>query len=511
MRHVLLPALLAMLCLACARSNATEATVYDVLIVGGTVVIDGHQAPVEVDVAIAGDRIVALGHFPNAAAHRTIDARGMLVTPGFIDTHNHADDGGARADFLRQGVTTIVVGNCGGSASIRTLARHYDGLEGTLGVNYVGLIGHNQLRRDIRFTGERPSDEQMEEMKHLVAEGMAAGAFGMSTGLTYHPGFNARTEELVELARVVAEHGGVYASHIRNEGPRVLEAVAEAIRIGRESGCRVQLSHAKVAGPGAWGLAGEYLALVNAANAAGIVVYIDQYPYTASQTGIGALFPLWARENRSAAVEAQRRAELERDVTELLAGRGGAERVFLSRGPFAGRFLSDIADSLGKDPVAVLIDDIGVGGGSAVYHMMLEDDLRELMAHPHQMIASDGPTDTHPRGHGTFPRFWGRYVRELAMFDHADAVRRTSTLAAGQFGLLQQYRGRLAPGWFADIVIFDPAIITDGATFEEPTNPPKGVHHVLVNGAVALADSEPTGQLAGRVLRHSGAMAGRGP
>lgn len=511
MRHALLLLAFHLVCIACSRPADTPAAVYDVLIVGGTVVIDGYLAPVEIDVAIVGDRVVSIGHFPGATAHRTIDATGMLVVPGFIDTHNHGDDGGARPDFLRQGVTTIVVGNCGGSASIRTLARHYDELAGTLGVNYVGLIGHNQLRRDIRFTGERPSDEQMQEMKRLVAQGMEAGAFGMSTGLTYHPGFNAETEELVELARVVAGHGGVYASHIRNEGPRVLEAVAEAIRIGRESGCRVQISHAKVAGPGAWGLAGEYLALVDAANAQGVVVCMDQYPYTASQTGIGALFPLWARDNRRAAAEAQRRAELERDVAELLAGRGGAERVFLSRGPFAGRFLSDIAASLDKDPVAVLIDDIGVGGGSAVYHMMLEDDLRELMAHPYQMIASDGPTNTHPRGQGTFPRFWGRYVRELEMFDHADAVRRTSTLAAEQFRLFEQHRARIAPGWFADIVIFDPATIADGATFEEPTTPPQGVRQVLVNGVVALDDGEPTGLLAGRVLRHGTTTAGSGP
>lgn len=473
---------------------------YDIILRGGTVYRDGLSDPIVADVAIKGDRIAIVGDVGVATSHREIDAAGQLVVPGFIDTHTHADSAAARAEYLRQGVTTMVAGNCGSSLAISTLATSYNNMAGQLGANYVGLIGHNRLRAEVGFTGTTPTPTQMQNMKNRIATGMAAGAFGMSTGLIYYSGFNSETEEIIELATEVAAHGGLYATHMRSEGGAVLAAVEEAIRIGRESGCRVQISHAKCSGTAAWGLVDEYLALVDAAIADGLVVRLDQYPYPASQTTINVLFPQWAQNNWTDAVQ-NRREELEEDIRTGLAGRGGAGAVYMISGPFPRRFLDEVAQSLGKDPEDVLIDDIGLGGASAVYHTMREEDVQEFMVHEHVMVGSDGPTGGHPRGAGTYPRFWGHYGRELGMFDHKESVRKTSTMAAEQFRLLEQRRGRIAPGWFADVTVLNPDTVIDRATFESPTLTPLGIPYVIVNGQLAINNGSYTGVRAGRVLR----------
>ncbi len=488
------------LLLATAVASAQSATDFDVLILAGTVYQDGDSDPLDADVAIRGDRIVAIGDLEGRTATETIDATGLLVVPGFIDVHSHADRGGPQPELVRQGVTTRVAGNCGRSPSVPEFATFFAQLEGNLDTNYVALIGHNSLRSEVELVDSQPSAEQIERMQQLLDDGMNAGAFGMSTGLIYFSGYNSTTEEIIALASVVARHDGVYATHMRSENEGVLDAVREALRVGRESGTRVQISHVKCAGPAAWGLTGEYMSLVDAAIEEGLEVWVDQYPYTASQTSINAVIPGWALNDWEGAV-ANRREELAEGIAKLIAGRGGAERIYMTRGLFDGEYLSATAERLEKSPADVIIDEIGRGGASAVYHMMLEEDVRSLMLHPRLMVGSDGPTRTHPRGQGTFPRMWGMYGRELGLLDHQECVRKTSTLAARQFRLFEQDRGRIAEGFFADITILNPEAAIDRATFEEPTGEPEGIPHVMVNGVFVVRDGEVTGELSGRVLR----------
>ncbi len=473
---------------------------FDILIKNGEVYPSGYQGPLWVDIGITGELITAIGDLSDKTAHQLIDASGLMVTPGFIDAHTHADSGGALLAYIRQGVTTVVTGNCGSSPHVTDVGTFYDSREGTLGPNYIGLVGHNALRAAVGLSGTTPTLTQMETMKNYLDQALRDGAFGMSTGLIYATGYNSTTEELIELARVVAAHGGVYATHMRSEGEFLLEAVDEAIRIGHEAGCRVQISHLKCGGPSAWGKASQVLTRIDAANAAGDHVMMDQYPYTASQTTLDILFPQWALHNWAYAVTNQR-PELEVDIRALIEARGGADRIYIISGTFHHQYLSDVATSLGKDPEDVMIDDIGPGGGSAIYHMMLESDVQTFMPHPRLMIGSDGPTGAHPRGSSTFPRFWGHYVRDLGICTVKEAVLKTSTFAAQQFRLLEQQRGLLQPGYYADVTIFDYSTIIDRATYDEPTLSPLGIRYVIVNGAVIINDGTYQPQYSGKVLR----------
>jgi N-acyl-D-amino-acid deacylase len=322
----------------------------------------------------------------------------------------------------------------------------------------------------------------------------------MSSGLIYATGYNSTTEELIELAQVISEYGLVYATHMRSEGEFLLEAVDEAIEIGHNANCRVQISHIKCAGPTAWGEASQVLEKIDTANAAGDSVMMDQYPYTASQTTLNVLFPSWALDNWTDAVT-NHREELEEDVRDLIAARGGADRIYIISGTFAHQYLSDVATNLGKDPEDVMIDDIGPGGGNAIYHQMLEDDVQTFMPHPKLMVGSDGPTSAHPRGSSTFPRFWGHYARDLGMFSKQEAVRKTSTLAAQQFRLFEQKRGAIRIGYFADITIFDYDSIIDLATYNNPTLSPLGIKYVIINGSAVVNNGVYQAVYSGKVLR----------
>ena len=474
---------------------------FDILILNGEVFPGGNADSRRVDVGIRGDTIAAMEpDLSGKTAARVIHADGMTVTPGFIDAHTHADGGGALAAYIRQGVTTVVTGNCGGSPSIHDVASYYQSLEGKLGPNYIGLLGHNSLRNAVGLSGTTPTLSQMNAMKELIQQGMNAGAFGMSTGLIYKPGYNSTTGELIELAGVVAHHGGVYATHMRSEAEAVLQAVDEAVRIGRESGCRVQISHAKCAGPSAWGLATAFLENVDRATSEGVTVCMDQYPYTASQTTLNVLFPGWALDDWSDAVT-NRRKELEDAVRSLIAGRGGAGRIYIISGTRAGKYLSEVSDELGISPELVMIDVIGPNGGSAVYHQMQEGDVRTFIVHDLVMGGSDGPTSSHPRGAGTFPRIWGHYGRDQSLFGKRAAVQKTSTLAAIQFRLIEQKRGLLEPGFYADLVIFDHSAILDRATWDQPTLSPTGIFWVIVNGGIVIDDGVYRSLKSGRVLR----------
>ncbi len=473
---------------------------YDIIIADGTVYADGETPPSTLDVGISDGRIVAIGELNKATAEKIVNASGLLVVPGFIDAHSHADRGGSLEEYLLQGVTTVIVGNCGRSASVPEMAEHYDSLEGEMGPNYAGLIGHGTLRASVELFGTEPTTGQMQRMKEMVAEGMRAGAFGLSTGLIYNPGFNATTDEVIELASVAAEYDGLYATHMRSENSEVLDAVREALQIGRESGARVQISHVKCAGPLAWDLSTEYLGLVEQAAREGLDVWMDQYPYTASQTTINAVIPDWAEADWKEAA-GSRRQELEEGIRKLLAGRGGAERVYMVSGPFPKRYLNDVAEELGKTPVDTIIEDIGLDGARAIYHMMQDVDVNTFMTHPRVMTGSDGPSSTHPRGHGSFPRVWGVYGRERGLLSQQQCVMKTSTLAARQFRLIEQLRGRIAEGYHADIVLIDPHEIIDHASFDEPVAAPSGIEYVLVNGRIAVSEGNYTGALPGKVLR----------
>ena len=472
---------------------------FDILILNGEVYPDGLSGPVWKDIGINDDRITTMGSLSNKTAHHIIDAEGLMVVPGFIDAHTHADSGGALSDYIRQGVTTVVTGNCGGSPGVEDVKTYYDSLHGKLGPNYAGLAGHNSLRSAVGLGETTPTLTQMENMKYYLEKAMKDGAFGLSTGLIYYPGFNAATEEIIELAEIVSKHKGVYASHIRSECKFLIEAVQEAIRIGHEADCRVQISHVKCMGPLAWDKAGEILSLVDAANSSGDDISMDQYPYIASQTSLSVLFPDWALNDWSDALS-NHRAELEEDVRALIAERGGSDKVYIISGSYQNQYLDDVAASLLKDPEDVLIDDIGPNGGSANFFSMQEEDVRALMPHPRLMVGSDGPTSSHPRGAGTFPRFWGCYARDLAMFSKREGVLKTSTLAAQQFRLLNLGRGALYPGYFADITIFNYDTIIDQATFEAPSLSPLGIRYVIVNGKIVINDGSYQAQYSGRVL-----------
>ncbi len=501
---------------------------YDVLIAGGTVV-DGTGTPGRLsDVGIRDGRIIAVApDLSRDSAQRIIDARGKVVAPGFIDLHAHLDPllrlPGAES-HVRQGVTTALGGPDG--TSPLPLAPYLDSAQAAgLGMNVAFLIGHNSIRESVMGLDNRaPTASELERMKALVAGGMADGAFGLSTGLRYLPGTFAKTDEVIALAAVAAAHGGIYTSHLRDEGMHLIEGVAEAIEIGRQAHIPVVLTHHKVIGKPMWGASKRTLAMIDSARAAGIDVMADQYPYTASYTGISVLVPTWALAGGNAAFRKRLDSPVLRD--SIMAGivwniendRGGGDisRVQLARVPWdpslEGKTLADWARREGREATpevgaALVIEAMRRGGGNAIYHVMDEGDVERIMRYPLTAIASDGRLvqpgegSPHPRWYGTFPRVLARYVRERHVLTLEDAVRKMTSLPAGRLGLAD--RGRIATGAWADIVVFDPNTILDKATYEEPHQYPEGIPFVLVNGVPVVDNGKFGPARPGRVLRHS--------
>jgi N-acyl-D-amino-acid deacylase len=477
-------------------------------------VYDGTGAPpIIADVAIAGDRIAALGSAPGDA-RETVDGRGLALAPGFIDVHTHDDFAAVKyADMafkLAGGVTTCVVGNCGfgaapfAAASVMAKTLHpdialapWDGYRGYAaglernppGTNIGVLIGHGTVRLAAMGTENRaPSAAEMAAMKASVAEGLEAGALGLSTGLVYDPGRFAATAELIELCTLLRGTGALYATHMRDEGQGLLLSVREAIEIGERAGVPVQISHHKASGRTAWGLVGESLKIIEAAQRRGLAVHADQYPYTAGSTILAAVF----RDGRLRGVLGDLRAE---DV--VIASTAHHPR-------WEGKSIDALALEMGCPPeqaaARVLAEDSGV---TVILHAMCEEDVRTVMRHPSTMIGSDGiPTlegKPHPRLYGTFARVLGRYARDEGLFSLAEAVHRMTGFAATKFGLRD--RGVIKEGARADLVLFDPRRIIDRGTFEDPKRTPDGIEAVYVNGVKAVAGGKPTGARAGRVLR----------
>ena len=531
---------------------------FDVVIRGGTV-LDGTGRPgFPADVGVQGDRIVVVrgpGELDSAPAATIIDAAGRLVTPGFVDIHTHSDRSillnPCMESKVRQGVTTEVAGNCGsGVAPARGQAlengakeRARDGYPGawpTMGEyfraieaqgiagNYATWVGHGTLRASIvGYEMRPPTAGELEAMRGLVREAMEAGAFGLSTGLIYVPSGYADTDEIVALAEIVREYGGLYASHIRGEGSTLLDAVGEAMEIGRRGGVPVQIAHHKASGQQNWGLVNQSLPLMDRARDDGVDVACDQYPYTASSTGLTSMLPKWALEGGREALVSRLRDATQRDAIRaaMLESRPelatlqpdtGWHNVLIARARHSrdlqGRRLGEAIEEAGAGPFDFCFDLLirEEGNVSCIFFSMCEEDVQTVMRWQHTMVGSDassvapygslGEGKPHPRAYGTFARVLGRYVRDLGVLTWEEAIHKMTAQPARRLGLRD--RGEVRAGAIADLVVLDPATVADRATFQEPHQYAAGIEHVLVNGTPVVRSGNHPGALPGRVLRH---------
>jgi acyl-homoserine-lactone acylase len=500
---------------------------FDLLLRGGTVYEGSGGGPVRGDVGIRGGRIAAVGDLRAAAAAEVVDATGLVVAPGFIDTHSHAGAGlatDALSDarkLLAQGVTTVLVNPDGGGA-VDLAAQRRALLEHGLGVNVGQLVPHGSVRREVMGMADRaPTPAELDGMRSLVRRGMEAGAFGLSTGTFYAPGSYASPDEVIALAQVVAGYGGVHQSHIRDEGEftvGLLAAVDELIEVSRRSGVTGVVSHIKALGPAVWGASEALVARIEAARAEGLRIYADQYPYEASATSLaGALVPRWALTDDEGGSLARRladpadRARLAEGVADHLEGRGGADRIqFRHYRPdpsVEGRTLAEVAAGRGESPVETVLAMLAEGGAGVVSFNMDEGDVVRFMAQPWTMTASDGEFVAlgegvpHPRSYGTFPRRIARYTLEQGVTDLTTAIRSMTYLPAAVYGIPD--RGRIQAGAVADLVLFDPERVRDLATYTDPHQYAEGMVHVLVGGRFAVRDGSFTGVRAGTVLRRA--------
>jgi N-acyl-D-amino-acid deacylase len=540
----------------------------DLAIIGGTVVDGSGRKGFKASVGVKGGRIVEIGSVHAGDADTVIDASGMIVAPGFIDMHAHSDApllvNPKAESMVRQGVTTGVIGNCGGSiAPLLELARkeivgrleqlgvdatwssfseYLERLEQGVALNVAAFVGHGTVRQCVMDLEERaPTSGELEEMKGLVGEAMRDGAFGMSSGLVYPPGRYADTAELTELCRVVADHEGIYTTHVRGERETMIQAIDEAIKIGVEAGVSLQISHhpAKI---GAWGTSTETLSKMEETTARGVDVMCDLHPYIAGATGLTAILPPWAQAGGALRIvermkDPELRARMKKDMIadkvpgpghSGLAKRGMWDKIFIPSYPEdwpVGRTIADIAGERGQDPFDAyfdLVEGSGARGGIIGFYYN-EPDIRNVLLSPRSVIGSDGAAlapygvlgrgKNHPRSYGTFPMIFRKYVRgesrpEL-VYDEGDkilsveeAVRKMTSAPARKLGL--EDRGLIKEGFWADLTVFDLDRIADTATFLEPYQYPVGVEHVLVNGVSVIGSGEHTGALPGKVLRHRG-------
>jgi N-acyl-D-amino-acid deacylase len=493
---------------ACAPSGAPAPARTGLLITNATV-IDGTGAPGRrAAVRVEGDRITAVGDLSPRSGERVVDAGGLVLAPGFIDTHSHADDGLAEHPdalaVVSQGITTIIGGQDGGSPL--PLSGYLARLEREPGAVNVGMYaGHNSIRDSVMGADFKRAATVAEiaRMRAMLTEEMRAGAIGLSTGLEYDPGIYSERGEVIELAKVASSFGGRYISHIRSEDFAFWQAIDEIIAIGREARLPVQISHTKLAMRSLWGRADSLIALLDAARAGGVDISADIYPYLYWQSTLTVLFPKRDFENRAAAEFA---------LTETSTPAGLLLGRYEPNPSYAGKTVAEISRLRGTDSVTTLIDLIreseamrertGRSTQSVIGTSMVEPDVERIMRWPHSNLSTDGELDgRHPRGFGSFPRFLGVYVRERKVMPIEDAVRRMTSLAAAHMGLRE--RGRIAPGTFADLVLFDPASVIDRATPAEPQLTSVGISRVWVNGTEVFADGRTTGARPGRVIRRA--------
>lgn len=526
---------------------------FDLVITGAEIIDGSGGSPFSGDIGIRQRRIACIGDLHAAKARSVIDATGLTVAPGFIDVHTHIERnvpqaGGFLApNFVRQGVTTVITGNCG--RSFLEIGKFFRRIEANGSqVNVASLVGHNTIRSQVmKQRSAVPSKAEMAELEKLVEAAMQDGALGISTGLVYVPGTFAKTEEISSLARVVANENGIYVSHLRDEGSRGREALEEAIFIGQETGVHVHVSHFKAQGPNEWGSAESRLHLVQAANDRGVVVSLDQYPYRASSTGLAVLLPSWLSEGDLASAKRKLRdpatrkrvrsemlAQLKRngwkdyefariayyqfdqslvglniaEITHKRAGRAVSASTAIIRSALKGSEVanrSDGDDELGRQAETV-IDLFSHGGAQMVFFDMSEDDVELIMKNPQVMFGTDSSVREenpavlpHPRGMGTFPRILGLYARDKNLFTLEEAVRRMTSLPAKTFGLRD--RGLIRENNWADLVIFNRNRILDTATFEKPFSFPVGVEYVIVNGSIVLDHHQFLKALPGSAIR----------
>jgi len=498
-------------------------------------------------VGIRGGRIAAVGDLRAASAERTLDAGDRCLAPGFIDAHTHSDFSLLRfpraESRISQGVTTEVGGHCGFSPfpvdpdrlelwresssfiagdlswNWRSTADFFQRLDAKpLSLNHVPLVGHGAVRAAVMgFDRRTPTPAELGRMQGLVAEAMETGAAGLSSGLAYAPGCYAETEELIALCKVVARHGGLYATHMRNQDAGLLESVAESLRVGREAGLPVQIAHHKAMGEAYWGRVKDSLALVDAARAAGQDVTLDVYPYTAASTTITRLLPEWTLEGGVSALLDRLRTP---DLRARILREAGAdtsvkwENILVAamqkpeHARYEGMTLAALAAERGKPPLEAAVELVLADGApfSTIRFIMAEADVVTVMRHPAVMFGSDGHAMSpalggkpHPRSYGTFTRVLGHYVRERGVLSLEEAVRKMTAFPAARFGLWD--RGLIRPGAAADLVLFDPAAVLDTATFADPHRYSAGIDWVMVRGQLVWRDGQDTGAAAGQVLR----------
>jgi N-acyl-D-amino-acid deacylase len=512
---------------AVAVTWSPQAAPFDILIIGGRV-LDGSGNPwLRQDIGIRGDRIAAVGRLGGQPATLVIDARDRIVAPGFIDAHSHALEGITNPQLrdarqlIAQGLTTVI-GNPdgGGPTNLKQQAATLEGPStrlgagsGGIGVNAALVIGHASVRNAVMGQTQQrePTADELERMKALVRQAVADGAFGLSSGLFYTPGRFAKTEEVIALAR---EAGGVYTSHIRDEGDYdvgVLASVDEVIRIAEEGHVRGVVSHMKALGPDNWGVSKTMVAHIEAARTRGVEVFADQYPYEASSTSLAAavlpgINATAAREQMAAAATRQKLLDV---AKENIRKRGGPKSIVLAsfreEPSAAGKNLEEIARAKNASPEQTAVEMILAGGGSIVSFNMSEDDIQTIMRQPWTMGSSDGgislpgPSLPHPRSNGAFARRLSVYVRERQVISLEQCVRTMTSLPARVFGFVD--RGEIRQGAFADVVVFDPAKVIDKATYAKPHELAEGVDWVIVNGQVERREGEFTGARGGRVLR----------
>lgn len=501
---------------------------YDILITNGKILDGTGNHWFYADLAVKDGKIVAIGKLKQQNAKRVIDAKGLMVAPGFIDVHTHIEGEEKRTptaeNFIYDGVTTVVTGNCGSSqVDMRTYFSFIDSLQTS--INIAALIGHNSVRRTVMGTARRdPSETEMQQMILLVEEAMKYGAVGFSTGLIYIPGTYSKTDEVVRLAAAAAKYNGVYASHIRNEGDSVAVAIREAIQIGYLNNMPVEISHFKVSGQQNWGRSKETIAMIEAARSKGVDVTIDQYPYTASSTSLSTLIPdeiladgqdsIVARLNRpdvrkyviASMLKSLKKRKLKHFSYPVVANYRfdttlngkSIEQVNLVKGR------KHKASAEAETVIEMMIN----GGAQMVFHGMGEADVKRIMQYPFNMFASDagirafGSGVPHPRGYGTNARVLAKYVREEKVLTLEEAIRRMTSLPAQKFQLKD--RGLLKEGMAADIVIFDAATVKDHSTFEQPHQYSTGFQFVIVNGQVVVDDGTHNGTRSGKALKGPG-------
>lgn len=501
---------------------------YDILLAGGKIVDGSGNSWFYGDVAIRDGKIAAVGKIAPETAQRVIDVRGLILAPGFIDVHTHIETNDIKVptapNFILDGVTSVVTGNCGSSNT--DLQRYFYRLDSVrTSINVATLIGHNSVRRSVMGDVQRdPTAEEQKKMEDLVAHAMLDGAVGFSTGLIYVPGTYSRTEEVIGLAKAAAQHNGVYASHIRDEGDHATKAIEEAVNIGRQAHLPVEISHFKVTYKPNWGRSVSTLAQVEKARREGIDVTVDQYPYVASSTTLNTVVPSWAFSGGKDSLQHRLndpsvRKKIKNEMLKNLKGKQLKNYSYAVVARYAadtllnGKNISEINIIKGRKPkaaeeVETILEMVGNGSAQMVYFSMDEGDLKRIMQYPFNMFASDAGIIQfnsgvpHPRGYGTNARVLGQYVRVLNVIKLEEAIRRMTSLPAQKFQLRD--RGLIREGLAADIVVFDEAVVSDKSTFSNPHAYSAGFQFVLVNGQLVVENGRHTGVRSGVVLRGPG-------